>query len=326
MDFNPTLPIPISLVGGKYLLFDIDVISWLRRNHHVCGVMGGTLPQSPSQNIFLGLPMQIMPEEAQFLIEKEVAYILDDPRAHNQAMRSDDSARHADYIAQIRRKAAATSKIRAVQRDEKRKKVLSKNMLKQSSQSPADQDSDSSKATTKDPNVPDSESDSFLFDSPPSRSDTPTPSSKPSVSQPYSALPTLQDMTPTTSNLLLPPSSLSSTQIQIPNLPSSYPLYRHLNQKSYFVTPGLRFGCQYCVYPGDPLRFHSHFLAVGFGWEEEIDLMDIVGGGRLGTGVKKGFLIGGSEPDSIGGTTGGNKNGNEDEDRIRTFSIEWAAM
>lgn len=54
--------------------------------------------------------------------------------------------------------------------------------------------------------------------------------------------------------------------------------------------------------------------------------MDIVGGGRLGTGVKKGFLIGGSEPDSIGGTTGGNKDGNEDEGRIRTFSIEWAAM
>jgi len=47
------------------------------------------------------------------------------------------------------------------------------------------------------------------------------------------------------------------------------------------MTPGLRFGCHYTVYPGDPLRFHSHFLATGADWDEEFDLLDIVGGGRL---------------------------------------------
>ena len=57
--------------------------------------------------------------------------------------------------------------------------------------------------------------------------------------------------------------------------------------------PGLRFGCHYSVYPGDPLRYHSHFLTTGLGWDEEFDLLDIVGGGRLGTGVKKAYLIGG---------------------------------
>jgi tRNA-splicing endonuclease subunit Sen34 len=54
-------------------------------------------------------------------------------------------------------------------------------------------------------------------------------------------------------------------------------------------------------------------------WDEEIDLMDIIVGGRLGTGVKKGFLLGGAEEkdgDSI----------NETRSNVRTFSIEWAGM
>jgi len=116
-------------------------------------------------------------------------------------------------------------------------------------------------------------------------------------------------VTPATSRLLLP-TPLSTPKSTVDDLPSSYPLYRHLHDKGFFMTPGLRFGCQYTVYPGDPLRFHSHFLAVGTQWDEEIDLMDIVGGGRLGTGVKKGFLLGGASP------TG----------NVRTFSVEWAVM
>lgn len=35
-------------------------------------------------------------------------------------------------------------------------------------------------------------------------------------------------------------------------------------------------------------------------WEEEFDLLDLVGGGRLGTGVKKGWLVGGLEGDGRG--------------------------
>ena len=80
--------------------------------------------------------------------------------------------------------------------------------------------------------------------------------------------------------------------------------------------PGLRFGCQYVAYPGDPLRYHSHFLVTGHEWDEEIDLLDIVGGGRLGTGVKKGYMIGGApKGEQV-----------DDEGQVRVFSFEWAAM
>jgi len=98
----------------------------------------------------------------------------------------------------------------------------------------------------------------------------------------------------------------------------SYPLFAHLHAHDYFITPGLRFGCDYTVYPGDPLRFHSHFLAVGYDWKEEIPLLDLIGGGRLGTGVKKGFLIGGQDQSKDPHKACGAD--------VRTFCIEWGGM
>jgi tRNA-splicing endonuclease subunit Sen34 len=83
------------------------------------------------------------------------------------------------------------------------------------------------------------------------------------------------------------------------------------------MTPGLRFGAKYSVYPGDPLRFHAHFMANQYGWDEEIPILDIVAGGRLATAVKKAYLIGGQQPQT---------DESVDDRRMRTFSIEWAAM
>jgi tRNA-splicing endonuclease subunit Sen34 len=81
------------------------------------------------------------------------------------------------------------------------------------------------------------------------------------------------------------------------------------------MMPGLRFGCQYSVYPGDPFRYHAHFLANQYAWSEEIAVMDLVATGRLATSVKKGFLLGGSDPDAVG-----------ESSHVRTFCMEWAGM
>ena len=85
------------------------------------------------------------------------------------------------------------------------------------------------------------------------------------------------------------------------------------------------------AYPGDPLRYHSHFLANGLQWDEEFDLLDLVGGGRLGTGVKKSFVLGGLEAGDMEkvkeGGKGGERKGNDGGERkVRAFSIEWAGM
>ena len=66
-------------------------------------------------------------------------------------------------------------------------------------------------------------------------------------------------------------------------------------------------------------------------WDEEIDLLDLVGGGRLGTGVKKGWLIGGVEKkEQVGegaeGVGEGARKGVDGGAGVRTFCIEWGGM
>jgi tRNA-splicing endonuclease subunit Sen34 len=102
--------------------------------------------------------------------------------------------------------------------------------------------------------------------------------------------------------------------------------------------PGLRFGCHYNAYPGDPLRYHSHFAATGLGWDDEFELLDVVGGGRLATGTKKAYMIGGEDIDVVekkrkaGEGAGLFLNDDDDEGKegdereVRAFSIEWAAL
>ncbi|OQV04206.1 hypothetical protein CLAIMM_09122 [Cladophialophora immunda] len=303
-DLKPDLPVPISLVGGRYLLFDIKIATYLRREHHICGVAIGTLPLSPSQNLFLGVPIEIMPEEAQLLVERGVGVIVDDARAHDQAVQSKDLARRADYLAKIDKQAKQVKHAKDQEKEESRRRALSKNAKPSPSSSGPMQAGRSAEQGEHD----DSER-ALDAEEAATKSQVLFQDDSPVKVLPSTATSNTYVVTPATSRRLLPtpPAMLGST---VENLPSSYPLYRHLHDKGCFMTPGLRFGCQYTVYPGDPLRFHSHFLAVGAEWDEEMDLMDIVGGGRLGTGVKKGFLLGGASPSGD----------------VRTFSVEWAAM
>ncbi|KAJ2904470.1 SEN34 subunit of tRNA-splicing endonuclease [Zalerion maritima] len=119
----------------------------------------------------------------------------------------------------------------------------------------------------------------------------------------------------------LVPSYASTSPDSIPE-PRAHALYAYIHSRGYFLTPGIRFGCNFSVYPGDPMRFHAHFLATSFGWDQEISMLEIVGPGRLATAVKKGLVIGGEKP---------REEGDEEKDeepgaRVRAFSIEWAGF
>jgi len=51
-------------------------ISRLRSEHHICGILTGTLPHLSQQNVFLGLPLVLMPEEVVLLVEKGIRFNL----------------------------------------------------------------------------------------------------------------------------------------------------------------------------------------------------------------------------------------------------------
>jgi hypothetical protein len=530
-------PFPISRVAGKYLLFDVDVVAHCRRNHNICGVLVGTIPNLSQQNVFLGLPLELMPEEARVLVENGNAYIVDDAETHRQGFGEMSRDERMKYLQEMDRQGIAAGKDTLDKQEKRKDKALKQKglrketldskpaasvdstpaadvketlaqsaaeasdigfimkgsaftssvpsvqdatpvssaveepivvvapvaeepvvaasapqetipvapVLAQSAGSglgfimkgssfsdaapsdaapsdsatpvaesipmsveptpipvvvessaptgsglgflmkgsafsdaalaapqsapvaveisepvvedisavaeaipvaaeitpavaetisiveatlealetvssndaglaPTEEPSSAPTPTTEEPAAPTPaaadppEEDISLFGAPPAT--TSTPKAKPTPSAPR------QYITPTTSHppLSTPPPSSAAP---LPVVPKSYPLFRYLHSRGFFHMPGMRFGCNYSVYPGDPLRYHSHFLATGLGWDEKFALLDVVGGGRLGTGTKKAYMIGGEEPAAMQGA---------EKDSVRAFSVEWASM
>ncbi|PBP20736.1 tRNA-splicing endonuclease subunit sen34 [Diplocarpon rosae] len=310
-----TEPIPISLIAGRYLLFDVNIVTYLRRTHHICGSLIGTLPQSPQQNLFFGLPMELMPEEAKLLVEKDVAYIIDDKQWHKDRLFNTlQGAEKQSYLESLRNTGLKSRKAALIESRMKTEQGLAKYAARKAQQSViASTRSELPNASSPTVSLNDISSNANdAFDTSLFEEESLVPRKNDRASEPTGPL----AVTPTTS---YSPSSLprSPTTSPGPPVPPSYALFAHLHARDYYLMPGLRFGCNYNVYPGDPLRFHSHFLATSYEFHQEIPMFDIIGGGRLGTAVKKGFLVGGMDPDIEEGRRGEN---------VRTFCIEWAGM
>jgi tRNA-splicing endonuclease subunit Sen34 len=304
-------PFPVFLVGGRYTLYDINTVSHARRVHNISGVLIGGLPQAPQQNVFLGIPLELMPEEARLLVDKGVAYIVDDAAVHRQAFVQGGLSKEEKekFMRSLKKQGSDATRMQTKSADDRKIAALKKVAAKNAALA-AKLEKERSEAAAAGDNVAEDDEESLFASPAPS-----APSVAPSEASVASSSASTMKITPTTSH---PPltSSTSSSSLPLPEVPVSYPLFKHLHSKGYFMAPGIRFGCRYTAYPGDPLRFHSHFLCDGMDWDQEFDLLTLVGGGRLGTGVKKGFLIGGTE-DKV------HVDGEED---VRAFCVEWAGM
>ncbi|KAL9088893.1 MAG: hypothetical protein Q9165_005950 [Trypethelium subeluteriae] len=314
-----TLPVPISQVAGRYFLYDADVVTFIRREYHITGVLIGNLPQAPQQNVFSGIPLELMPEEVRLLAEKKVVYVIDDASNHRNAFRNMSGSERMALLAACDkqgREAARKAQNKASKRKEEALKRKGMTSLPKTR-------NDTRTSATSEAGV---DEDEILFASPANSFPIPSSGSRIPLAPVFANETMPFGITPATSHsaLALPDPRSESSLLSIPEAPPSYPLFKYLHDKGYFLSPGLRFGAQYMAYPGDPLRFHSHFLAVGKEWEEDWELGELVAGGRLGTGVKKGFLVGGTGDDSaIKGSENGEGKGNKG---VRAFCVEWSGM
>lgn len=97
-----------------------------------------------------------------------------------------------------------------------------------------------------------------------------------------------------------------------------YKLYRRLREMGFSVHPGGRFGGKYVVYPGDPLRFHSHVvISEPVNYDEPLDFLQMISGARLATTVKKSYVI---------SCVKAGEEKEEQEQEARFYSFEWAGF
>jgi tRNA-splicing endonuclease subunit Sen34 len=272
--------IPISVVGGRGLIYDLDIVKHLREKYHICGTLIGILPTVPQQNVFMGVPVELMPEDMEYLVkELKVACLVDDVDAHRAAaagLTRNDIDKISYERDQNHQKQMEIYKENTWQ---KRKEALERRRQNgQLDEPPLDEDRETVLQSMS-LNV----KSAITFKIPSSTS-----------------LATYNPNRFTAGNsfLVVPPSR------------GAYHIYRELIGKGYYVSPGLRFGGQFLAYPGDPLRYHSHYIVIGYDWDQDFSVLDIVGGGRLGTSVKKCWVIGALDEDQS----------------YHTYSVEWAGF
>ncbi|CEP12273.1 hypothetical protein [Parasitella parasitica] len=66
----------VKKLGDKYFVFDAKDVHLLRTKYRVVGALNGTLPQFPLQNTFYGLPLILLPEEVELLVNRGWANII----------------------------------------------------------------------------------------------------------------------------------------------------------------------------------------------------------------------------------------------------------
>ncbi|KAK6457984.1 uncharacterized protein RJT20DRAFT_92194 [Scheffersomyces xylosifermentans] len=122
-------------------------------------------------------------------------------------------------------------------------------------------------------------------------------------------------------------SYIESTSLSQNQVRSYYQNFKYLKKQGFFINPGLKFGGDLVLYPGDPLRFHSYSI-VKFNM---VDLQDFVVGGRLATSVKKNIVIIGDVDESE--EDGSTEEVNDEfiqslakEPKKMSFSIEWSGF
>lgn len=306
---SPSRVVRISRIAGRYLVFDLQDVVHLRRQHNICAVFVGTMPQNPTQNIFMGLPVELLAEEVNVLVSKGAAYIADDAVEHLARLSAMDDTSRKAYLRSLK---TQRKKAHAALEEEKLARTAQARANRLSS-GKSTRKAGKEQAATEAGMTQDG-----LFD--------PASSAEPTVTTPASntnitPATTAPGMTPGTSAGLID-GATGLTDPRALDTAKPCPLYAHLNSKGYFITPGLRFGGDYSVYPGDPFRYHAHFMATNYGWEEEITMLDLVASGRLGTAVKKGYMLAGQKPRTDGD---GSKDLIDGGD-VRAFCMEWAGM
>ncbi|KAJ1895087.1 tRNA-splicing endonuclease subunit [Kickxella alabastrina] len=77
-----------------------------------------------------------------------------------------------------------------------------------------------------------------------------------------------------------------------------FKLFKDLHSRGYYLTRGLKYGADYLLYPGEPMRYHSSHAVTLVDHDVSITPRELITLGRLGTAVKKIRLLSSWNPNT----------------------------
>ncbi|ERE61611.1 tRNA-splicing endonuclease subunit Sen34-like protein [Cricetulus griseus] len=311
----------VEVANGRSLVWGAEAVQALRERLGVGGRTVGALPRGPRQNSRLGLPLLLLPEEARLLAEIGAVTLVSaprpDPRSHGLALASFKRQQEQSFQEQ----SSLAAEARETRRQELLEKIAEgqaakKQKLEQDSGADEGQEAGGSEApqgstpggeTTDDgqANGQQEEAESSSPQPGPSNGVTPLPRSALLI-QLATARPRPVKAKPLDWRV----QSKDWPHAGRPAHELRYSIYRDLWERGFFLSAAGKFGGDFLVYPGDPLRFHAHYIAQCWAADDPIPLQDLVSAGRLGTSVRKTLLLCSPQPDG----------------KVVYTSLQWASL
>ncbi|XP_023133572.2 tRNA-splicing endonuclease subunit Sen34 [Amphiprion ocellaris] len=265
---DSSLVVGVGLCDSAPLLWRLQDLKTARRLGLV-GALLGSLPRTPRQNQRLGRPLLLLPEEEQLLRDEEAAGALPGP---NQDVGG------AELRRQFEEDQQRSFEEQSVLALEDRKSALRRAMTSSHT------GSESGAEAVDEALCGRLEALDHSFSFPQSAMAVQLSTARAGLSYCPEARAHLQ----------------ASWPIREQNNPRSdarYQVFRDLRGRGFYLTSAGKFGGDFLVYPGDPLRFHAHFIAVCLTLDESICLLDVLAVARLGSNVKKTVLLCSPVPD-----------------------------
>ncbi|KAL5493157.1 hypothetical protein EMCRGX_G014295 [Ephydatia muelleri] len=296
----------------------------LRKEWRVVGGLIGALPQRTRQNAHLGLPLMLSSEEAALLVEKGVLeirdYVCPSPtteewgEAFDRMREQNFATQLADYqqkaSEKLRKFTGTQTKSEALSSEQK---TLESNQMEEKAIRHVEAADSCSSVEGTNPSSTGVESidarliqaqpleqsylpSTLVFAVPCLPGDSTGPSREGTVERTprkgscsFSPLVRIHVADPMAN---LSPAHFSPASWTYPRTELEairYKVFVDLWSRHYYITPGLKYGGDYLVYPGDPALVHSHYVAIIQSWTQAVS--PLVSCGRIGTKVKKNTLL-----------------------------------
>ncbi|AET40549.1 tRNA splicing endonuclease subunit SEN34 Ecym_6164 [Eremothecium cymbalariae DBVPG len=280
------------------LVFNIEDVKRLRERGAV-GILCGTLPTAAQQNLFLTVPLRLMAEEAVWLVASGYAYFLGDDVLLQEALEGVGSKTVEQWGREERRQKEQQLAWRRQQRKEREAAYGGGGDGGDRGDLAAEGgDGDGARRL---------EEEQSLF-----------------IETCNESRLTSEKVRAFSEDAVLQQGLVNAVIARYLKI-GDYLMFKSLREQNYFLSPGARFGARFIAYPGDPLRYHSHMAvqpAIDY-YTEAVDLQQVVCGGRLGTGVKKLWILGGVRYREV---EAGADQLLECGAPVSFFSIEWAGF
>lgn len=298
----------ITEVSGKYFVWNAHHVYNLRTQHRICGALIGSLPRKPWQTNITSLPLILLPEEVHLCCTMGIAKLA---TAENYFQRKRD--RFVDAVEfHKQREENERDQIKLFKFEKmKKEKVfygLSKKTRRKEKRTLQIQHNDESDTTTQsegDNEVKNtiSETSKIINNARSTESATSFNTQPDDNSEDDWTSITLSDQDfvyyQQAVRVHIPTCAANVNQIAQHefNYPRTsrekacYRVFKDFWTKGYYVTSASKFGGDYLVYPGDPLRYHSFYIVIVMDTDRHLTSKETICYGRLAASVKKTVVL-----------------------------------